>query len=249
MRRIAASLSEHVPTRHSCYDVSAKEVRAHRLCRTGHTSTPPSFVIWGDSHARALVEPVAKTARLYERVGVISTKPGCAPLLGIRRSDRQGREECNEIAVAMIEYVRARPEIEDVVLIGRWALFSEGTFYAPEQGVPHSPVRSGNARAQPCRESSRLRARAFPELSFSSRPSVSACGSSAPFRRSASMCPRHSPMRNAFSFEVALEPLRAEFEIRQRRPCSKCSPLARRLDCFSAAPGSGREAPSAVIAS
>ena len=215
VRRIAASLGEHVPIRHSCYHVSAKEVRADRLCRTGHTSTPPSFVIWGDSHARALVDPVAKTARLYERVGVISTQPGCAPLLGIHRSDQPGREECNEIAVAMLEYLRARPEIEDVVLISRWTLFSEGTFYAPERGVPRL-LSDQKTRVRSHAENHRVFERALSRNVLQLTAIGKRVWIVGPVPEVGVNVPKALANAERFRFEVALEPLRAEFEARQR---------------------------------
>jgi peptidoglycan/LPS O-acetylase OafA/YrhL len=215
VRRIAASHFEHVPTANSCYLVSAKEVRADRLCRTAHTSTPPSFAIWGDSHARALADPVANTARLYGRVGVVATQPGCAPLLGIRRSDRPGREECNEISVAMLEYLRAHPKIEDVILISRWALLSEGIHYAPEQGVPillSDQATRVRSHAENLRVFERALSRSVVRLAAIGKR-VWIVG---PVPEVGVNVPKALANAERFQREVDLEPSRVEFEARQR---------------------------------
>ena len=215
VNRIAASHYEHAPAGDACYKVTAEEVRADRLCRTAHTSTSPSFVIWGDSHARTLVDPVASTARLYGRAGVVSTQPACAPLLGIRRSDRPGRDECNEIAVAMLEYLRARPEIEDVVLISRWALLSEGKHYAPEKGVPIL-LSDQETRVRSLAENRRVLERALSR----NVARLAAIGKRVwivgPVPEVGVNVPRALANAERFHFKVAFEPSRAEFEARQR---------------------------------
>jgi len=207
--------------------VSAKEVRADRLCRTARTPTPVSFAIWGDSHARALVDPVARTASLYGRVGVIATRPGCAPLLGIRRSDRPGSEECDEIAVAMLEYLRARPQIEDVVLIGRWALLSEGTFYAPEQGVPIL-LSDEETRVRSHAENRRVVERALSRNVVRLASIGKRVWIVGPVPEIGVNVPKALANAERFRREVALEPTRAEFETRQRPTLAILSRVAAR---------------------
>ena len=215
VNRIAASHYDHLPTGDACYRVSAEEVRADRLCRTADTSTPPSFVIWGDSHARTLIDPVARTARLYGRAGVVSTQPACAPLLGIRRSDRPGTDECNKIAEAMLEYLRARPEIEDVVLIGRWALLSEGKHYAPERGVPIL-LSDQETRVRSHAENRRVLERALSRNVVRLAAMGKRVWIVGPVPEVGVNVPRALANAERFHFEPALEPTRAEFDDRQR---------------------------------
>jgi peptidoglycan/LPS O-acetylase OafA/YrhL len=220
--RIAAAHYERDPTGSPCYKASAEEVRADRLCSTAHRSMPPSFVIWGDSHARALVDPVAKTARLYRRAGVVATQPGCPPVLGIRRSDsRPDNGECYEIEVAMLEYLRARPEIVDVILIGRWALLSEGTHYPPEEGARQQievPILFSDqeTRVRSHAENRRVFERALSR----SVVQLTAMGKRVwivgPVPEVGVNVPKALANAERFQREVDIEPSRAEFEARQR---------------------------------
>ena len=215
VERIAASHYEHAPFTSSCYRVSAKKVRADRLCRTTDTSALPSFVIWGDSHAQALVDAVVRAAHQYGRAGVISTQPGCAPLIGIRRSDRPDRKECNEIAVAMLQYLRARPEIEDVVLISRWTLLSEGTYYAPEEGVPIL-LSDQRTRVRSHAENRRVLERSLSRIVAPLAAIGKRVWIVGPVPEVGVNVPKALANAERFELEVALEPSRAEFATRQR---------------------------------
>ncbi|MGH8222301.1 MAG: acyltransferase family protein [Woeseiaceae bacterium] len=213
--RIAASHYEHAPIGHSCFSVSAKAVRADRLCRTGHPSASASFIVWGDSHARALVDAVDRAARLSGRGGVMAPHAGCSPLLDIRRSDLPRRSQCNETTAAVLEYLRTRPEIEDVVLISRWALLSEGTFYAPESGEPillsdrETRVRG---RAENRRVFERALSRTVDRLAAAGKR-VWIVG---PVPEVGVNVPKALANAERFGFEVDIAPSRAEFETRQR---------------------------------
>jgi hypothetical protein len=55
---------------------------------------------------------------------------GCAPLLGVRRSDRD--DDCGEFNAATLDLLRRSPGVTDVVLAGRWGLLAEGTRYGQE---------------------------------------------------------------------------------------------------------------------
>lgn len=101
------------------------------LCAIGADANTPVFLLWGDSHARALATSIQTSASQAEITGVTAYTSGCAPLLGI---DRQGQKPCGEFNTAIINYIQSRPNLKTVILVSRWALSAEGTRYKTEEG-------------------------------------------------------------------------------------------------------------------
>ena len=101
------------------------------LCPIGAGTGAPSFLLWGDSHARALATSIQISASQAEIAGVTAYTSGCAPLLGV---DREGQKPCGEFNAAIINYIQEHPNLETVILASRWALSAEGTRYKNEEG-------------------------------------------------------------------------------------------------------------------
>jgi peptidoglycan/LPS O-acetylase OafA/YrhL len=103
------------------------------LCEIGKNANPslPAFLLWGDSHARALATSIQISASQAGASGVIAYTSGCSPLLGV---DRKGRHSCSDFNEVMINYVRDHPNLDTIILASRWALSAEGTRYKNEEG-------------------------------------------------------------------------------------------------------------------
>ncbi len=100
---------------------------------TGGTGgRPPSFLMWGDSHARALLPAVTLAAQRFDRSGLVSIMNACPPLWGVNRSDSRDNR-CRRHNDAVMEYVLTT-EIPMVILVARWSINTEGTRYGEEQG-------------------------------------------------------------------------------------------------------------------
>ena len=88
----------------------------------GNASALPSFVLWGDSHAQALVPAISSVAKKYALSGIgISGHP---PVLGL---DIEGlpysEAERNEVAISLIKH---RPELKTVIIAARWVMYDDG---------------------------------------------------------------------------------------------------------------------------
>jgi peptidoglycan/LPS O-acetylase OafA/YrhL len=124
IRRILAEERDHEPRMDICFGLTAHDVKAGRLCRIGSTQTKtPTFLLWGDSHADALLPAVQKVAKEHGRAGLFAATNSCAPLLGVMRPDALKCKPFND-AVAKLAM---RPEIRDVILDARWSKNAYGT--------------------------------------------------------------------------------------------------------------------------
>lgn len=101
------------------------------LCAIGENTNTPTFLLWGDSHVRALATSIQISASQAGAAGVMVYTSGCSPLRGV---DRQGRHSCSDFNEVMLNYVRDHPNLDTVILASRWALSAEGTRYKNEEG-------------------------------------------------------------------------------------------------------------------
>lgn len=122
-------------------------------CITGGVGQP-SVLIWGDSHAEALVPGLPNLPEIAGDTIQQMTKTSCPPLLGVEvlRGGAVYRE-CSEFNRRVLSYVRDHPEIRSVVLSARWPVYvSETGFGVPEKisAVPkHSLIKMGEQSSYP----------------------------------------------------------------------------------------------------
>jgi peptidoglycan/LPS O-acetylase OafA/YrhL len=120
----------------SCSLLEARDLREGRACRLGAPDSPvePAFVVWGDSHADALMTAFDELAAKTGASGVYVGKIGCPPLLGVERFDSPYNcEEFGSAAHDLIEHSNATT----VLLVARWAHYTREPTIA---GEPRTPV-------------------------------------------------------------------------------------------------------------
>ncbi len=82
----------------------------------------PSFILWGDSHARALIPAISGQAKEFGLRGFAATKGGgCPPILGIENNNTSFSEVVFNDAV--IRFIEGRSHLKTVILAGRWPLY------------------------------------------------------------------------------------------------------------------------------
>jgi peptidoglycan/LPS O-acetylase OafA/YrhL len=130
--RLAGAIGDRNPRTAECSFLDAAGVARGQACRLGLAGGEPSFVVWGDSHADALMPAFDQLARRHRVSGLYLGRIGCPPLLGV---DRPGTDfHCrsfNEAARRAIKVSGART----VVLVARWAHFSSDPLYGREPRV------------------------------------------------------------------------------------------------------------------
>jgi peptidoglycan/LPS O-acetylase OafA/YrhL len=104
-------------------------------CPLGDEKQRPSFLLLGDSHARAAAEGISLAAYQRKLSGELVYSSGCPFILGITR--RFDQETCKQSQNAIMEYVADHPEIKTIILAGRWAQWAEGSNYSFTDENPH----------------------------------------------------------------------------------------------------------------
>jgi len=145
---LAAGEDDYNPYRDRCFAVTAADMAAGRSCRIGvRDSRPPSLIVWGDSHADALMAGFDAQARAHGVWGIDAAHRSCPPLLDVevRETDRYDCPALNAAVLALIE----RLDIRTVVLVARWGGYAEGRrYFAPLPVITLSDERRGVADDQ-----------------------------------------------------------------------------------------------------
>lgn len=127
-----------------CFARPLAELNARDLCQIG---TPgdirPSFVLWGDSHADAILPAVEHEAQKQGLRGYFAGESSCAPLLGVFRPDTPRCKAFND----KILQVALRPEVKTVILEARWGKNADGRAYGDE-GNGFVPLSDDVAKAR-----------------------------------------------------------------------------------------------------
>jgi peptidoglycan/LPS O-acetylase OafA/YrhL len=134
VRRIVDGGNDRRTRDWECGNTTLTKVRSGDLCRTGSPAGTPTFLVWGDSHARAMADAIGAAAESAGVAGLLALRPGCAPLRDAEVRGHDAEHDCNALTAAVLELLGRSPEMTDVVLAGRWALLAEGTRYGRESG-------------------------------------------------------------------------------------------------------------------
>jgi hypothetical protein len=103
-----------------CHRASIPNADLGQMCAIGNPAAERrSFVLWGDSHAAALVPAVERAALAHGLAGEFSWVGDCPPLLGLERARWLDRQ-CQQRNDAMVRYLRATG-IRTVILDALWA--------------------------------------------------------------------------------------------------------------------------------
>jgi peptidoglycan/LPS O-acetylase OafA/YrhL len=105
-----------------CFLLGSKQSKGlDKLCRAGgDPMSPPSHLVWGDSHAAALWPGVRGEAERARRSVWLTSMSGCAPVVSAETGKR-----CQDFNALNVERVRAQ-NIPDVILAARWSLYIYG---------------------------------------------------------------------------------------------------------------------------
>ncbi|WP_421723269.1 acyltransferase family protein [Bauldia sp.] len=97
-------------------------VPGDQLCLLGETEAEPSFILWGDSHAKSMSWAISALAKERGVSGVLVFKAGCPPLLG---EDYPVRV-CRDFNRGVLGFIAQQDGIKSVIIHARWPLHQTG---------------------------------------------------------------------------------------------------------------------------
>ncbi len=86
-------------------------------CLLGSENSEVSFVLWGDSHAGAILDTVDTLAKQNHVRGAAFNSGDCIPIIGVSRFPV--RDECQAIKQQALSYIQ-KHDIKHVFLVARW---------------------------------------------------------------------------------------------------------------------------------
>ena len=116
---------ESVPWGAECFRATGDESQYGGLCRIGdiNAAQKPQFVVWGDSHADALV-PLFELLGITNGVqGVVFDDASCAPIEGVHQVP--AAPDCEKENASALAYIRDN-DIRRVILVARWSYYVMG---------------------------------------------------------------------------------------------------------------------------
>lgn len=104
------------PLRAHCFNMSPAKIARGDLCKLGAPNAPPTFLLWGDSHADAMAPALMKAGHARGKAGVVAAHGHCAPFVGVDLPDAG----CRPFNDAVMKVALAK-NITTVLLDARWA--------------------------------------------------------------------------------------------------------------------------------
>ncbi len=114
-QRILAEANKE-PMRSHCFNPSVAKITQGGLCSFGAPNAAPTFLLWGDSHADAMLPAVLLAAREAGKAGLVAAHGHCAPLVGATVAD----PDCRPFNDAVLK-IALQKNIAVVLLDARWA--------------------------------------------------------------------------------------------------------------------------------
>lgn len=101
--------------------VTLTELRAGRVPSLGDPANPPTLLVWGDSHAMAILPAIEALCQEHGVSAVYAVHSSTTPVLHYVHTDRYSRgDKAPEFASAVIDYVQIH-RVPNVLLAARWS--------------------------------------------------------------------------------------------------------------------------------
>lgn len=116
------------------YEKNAEEIHEGKMpLQIGASNNNPIFILWGDSHAAALIPAISEKSSQYRVSGFVTFHSSCPPVIGIDRVDRNFNEP--RFNQSVINFIRYHQEIKTVILAAYWEEYYTETVNKKLKGV------------------------------------------------------------------------------------------------------------------
>jgi len=96
------------------------EFRKTDICQTNPDSgVAPSFIVWGDSYARAAAGAFFRLSREHDRNGYALYAADCPPINGAMRRGNPNNETCRAFTARVLKFI-AQENIRHVFIVANW---------------------------------------------------------------------------------------------------------------------------------
>ncbi|SMX47285.1 acyltransferase family protein [Actibacterium lipolyticum] len=119
----------------TCPETLKSDSSTDLICRFG-TAANPTVLIWGDSHAIAVLPEFIRQAERSETSAIMMARPGCPPVADIERIS-SGYYDCPTFNARVADRA-AGQGITKVVIIARWSAYFDGIGYGPLEAFGHA---------------------------------------------------------------------------------------------------------------
>jgi len=151
--QFAAAREHGNPDSERCHARDPEELLKNLPCPLGPAGKP-QFLLWGDSHADALMPAFKALAEKHQISGWFASYGGCPPLRSVYRLDQPARHKCKAFNDAVARLI-AENKIKTVFLVSRWTVYSDGHNEDGPQSGKRTLIASSNHKDS-TRASSRL---------------------------------------------------------------------------------------------
>ncbi len=127
-------------------------VGSHRFCRVGAQGiTPATFVMWGDSHAGAVLPAFMDIVQRETLSGYTAGRGNCAPLIGVMMLSGATGQICRDFNDEAAR-IATEKNIRTVFLSAKWAAYAEGTHFSVDDGGPSIFLRDESSNSSDRRQ-------------------------------------------------------------------------------------------------
>lgn len=132
---VASYTQSHNPRRLECLVFPGNPVK--EPCVYG-SEVEPRYAVWGDSHADSTIHAIGKIAERNKQSVLFIGSAGCPPIVGVRVMTF----DCVDENKASLQRLAESDTIHTVILIARWAVYTEGRARAlgPTERSDTTPV-------------------------------------------------------------------------------------------------------------
>lgn len=137
--KMASFVEDKPPPMSQCQFKDKPRYEASDFCLIGDKTAPPTWVVFGDSHAWAAEEAFGKWLQAKSESGLFLFRHACPPLMGISLYKAKG--ECSLFNENVFEFIGRSPDLAHVVLVSTWIYGKTGVI------TTHSDIMLSKDRA------------------------------------------------------------------------------------------------------
>jgi peptidoglycan/LPS O-acetylase OafA/YrhL len=129
-RTIAYAANDFLEVWDRCWKEDNATLPGVNYCRVGNQQAAPTFLVWGDSHAREMRDGIDELATETGTGGLVIFAGGCLPAFDTRKQESasgpRGDKACAVQNATVKAMLAQRSSLRKILLVGRWAYYTEG---------------------------------------------------------------------------------------------------------------------------